>query len=141
MPLHTDFDHRNSYPHCKMALGIEDSNIPIVNSNQPSQTSCSVSTSANSASFPSSNYVQLSQPYQSHSQLLETRFPSVSPIKSEMSNVETRINTFSPRPGATFMCELFRSNIKDLSEAGFYYLGVGDYVACWYCGGGLKKMA
>ncbi|NXT41721.1 XIAP ligase, partial [Pelecanoides urinatrix] len=55
------------------------------------------------------------------------------PKNPAMCREETRLNSFHNWP--------FNSQLtpKELANAGFYYTGVGDQVACFCCGGKLKK--
>ncbi|XP_030767980.1 death-associated inhibitor of apoptosis 2-like [Sitophilus oryzae] len=46
--------------------------------------------------------------------------------------LETRLATFKAWPKS------MRQTPKQLSEAGFFYVGVGDQTLCFHCGGGLK---
>ena len=51
----------------------------------------------------------------------------------QFSSYLTRLTTFSAWP-----CSMPQSP-EDLAESGFVYLGVGDHVQCFFCGGGLKN--
>ncbi|KAK9871338.1 hypothetical protein WA026_011605 [Henosepilachna vigintioctopunctata] len=54
------------------------------------------------------------------------------PKKPSCATVESRLRTFSSWPS-----ELIQTP-EDLSQAGFYYEGIGDQVRCFHCDGGLR---
>jgi len=55
------------------------------------------------------------------------------PANSKYSTVEARTRTFREWPPA------LRQQPAQLSEAGFFYIGLSDQVKCFYCDGGLRN--
>ena len=54
------------------------------------------------------------------------------PANSKYSTLESRLKSFKDWPPA------LRQKPKQLAEAGFYYIGLGDQTECFYCDGGLE---
>ncbi|XP_050306387.1 baculoviral IAP repeat-containing protein 7 isoform X2 [Anthonomus grandis grandis] len=57
---------------------------------------------------------------------------SKSPAHPDKAILESRLETFSDWPKS------LKQTPKDLADAGFFYIGVGDQTICFHCGGGLK---
>merc|ERR1719322_2022271 len=55
------------------------------------------------------------------------------PLHPQHATLEARLRTFRERPPA------LRQQPKELSDAGFYYIGLSDQVKCFYCDGGLRN--
>merc|ERR1719262_1440427 len=55
------------------------------------------------------------------------------PANTKYSTLEARLRTFRDWPPA------LRQEPKQLSDAGFYYIGLSDQTKCFYCDGGLRN--
>jgi len=65
----------------------------------------------------------------------EPMFYCLSPANLNMRSLQQRVETFgSPH----WPIENFLETPHDFASAGFYYLGDGDKVKCWYCNDGLE---
>ena len=114
--------HLSQYPNCKMALGIDESNVPLNSDHELPGNA--VPTQGDSGC-------------ESLQQTLDSTnlFPCQNPFYSNLSNSEERLQTYTEN-----WEEIFDepSSLR-FSSAGFFYLGSYDHVRCWYCNGGLKN--
>jgi len=62
-------------------------------------------------------------------------FPCRLPINPHMRSIEARIATFD----AGWNTETLQASVRELAEAGLFYLGTRDKMKCWYCNGGLQN--
>ena len=112
-------EHLRWSPNCKLLRRIENNNIPI-------------DAEEFNRSLPPVSITSSTLPieYRPHS------YPESSPepenIKINYNKITDRLLSFADWPKYLFQKK------NELSAAGFYYLGVGDQVKCFSCGGGLK---
>ena len=62
-------------------------------------------------------------------------FPCLNPASAHMRNEESRYETYDERWPANQV----RATARQISRAGFFFLGDRDRVKCWYCNGGLQN--
>ena len=60
-------------------------------------------------------------------------FPCLQPLRPKFRKKDVRMKTFE-----NWVWKI-NATPRELVDAGFYYLGTGDLVTCFYCGGGLKN--
>ena len=65
----------------------------------------------------------------------ETLLPLQNVAYPAMRDFATRLSTYS----GDWPSYKHRSDPEDFAVAGFFYIGTGDTVKCFYCGGGLKN--
>ncbi|XP_061176044.1 baculoviral IAP repeat-containing protein 3-like [Saccostrea echinata] len=131
--------HRQISPNCRHLAGIDETNVPIgsnfSNQSLPEvQPSSSVEPCHTSQALARSPYRQPTYPSNSLQEVLgplgvvveRPRYPSYSVLA-------TRISSFQQWPSH------FMLTPRNLSIAGFFYAGYGDYVRCFFCGGGLRN--
>ncbi|XP_036598585.1 baculoviral IAP repeat-containing protein 2-like isoform X2 [Trichosurus vulpecula] len=130
--------HKQLYPSCAFIQ-----NLIVVNNLESSSQSafsfsgmnnvtCSLSPSSEQSGYFSGSYSSFPlEPVTSR--VVEDLSPlNTSPYSYSMSTEDARILTYQTWP-LTFMSPL------DLAKAGFYYIGPGDMVACFACGGKLSN--
>lgn len=55
------------------------------------------------------------------------------PIHPQQACYDSRLRSFSTWPNTAPVCK------EDLAKAGFFSIGIGDYVRCFHCNGGLQS--
>ncbi|XP_063700335.1 death-associated inhibitor of apoptosis 1-like [Culicoides brevitarsis] len=149
-------EHLRWSPNCPLLHGRETSNEPIDAEAlkrilpQISYDTCGIRANNSSQSSVGSGYAEISvnhanpsnirdlspQPSSSSSQERTPRASLLSPARAhehpEFAIESHRLISFEDWP------KTMKQKPKELAEAGFYYTGKGDRVACFSCGGGLK---
>jgi len=69
---------------------------------------------------------------------LEQLFPCANPHRPHLRSRASRLVTFEDH-ATSWARNNIRATMADMADAGLYYLGTGDRVECWYCGGGLRN--
>ena len=69
---------------------------------------------------------------------LEQLFPCANPHRPHLRLRASRLATFEDH-ATSWARNNIRATMADMADAGLYYLGTGDRVECWYCGGGLRN--
>ena len=69
---------------------------------------------------------------------LEQLFPCANPHRPHLRSRASRVTTFEDHV-TSWARNNIRATMADMADAGLYYLGTGDRVGCWYCGGGLRN--
>jgi len=69
---------------------------------------------------------------------LEQLFPCANPHRPHLRLRASRLATFEDH-ATSWARNNIRATMADMADAGLYYLGTGDRVGCWYCGGGLRN--
>lgn len=129
--------HRKLYPSCSFVQSLNSVNNWEANSRSTFPSSVTNSThsflpSWEHSGYYSGSYSSLpSNPVNSRANQDFSAF-RVSPYHSAMSTEKARLLTFQSWP-LTFLSPM------DLAKAGFYYVGPGDRVACFACGGKLSN--
>uniref|UniRef100_A0A480P436 Baculoviral IAP repeat-containing protein 2 isoform 1 n=1 Tax=Sus scrofa TaxID=9823 RepID=A0A480P436_PIG len=128
--------HKKLYPSCSFVQNLSSVNISGAAS-QPTFPSGTNSTHSLHPSLENSGY--FSGSYSSFPSNLVNSGPSqdfsalrISPYHCAMNTEKDRLLTFQMWP-LTFLSP------ADLAKAGFYYIGPGDRVACFACGGKLSN--
>ncbi|XP_044522189.1 baculoviral IAP repeat-containing protein 2-like [Gracilinanus agilis] len=129
--------HKQLFPSCAFiqnltsANNLESNSQPALSSSLNS-ASCSLSPSSEQSGYFSGSYSSFPlEPVTSRG--VEDLSPlNTSPYSYSMSTEDARILTYQAWP-LTFLSPL------DLARAGFYYIGPGDMVACFACGGKLSN--
>jgi len=67
-------------------------------------------------------------------------YPCMNPINPHMTTFEQRLQTFEEN-AVNWQRNNIRATMRDMANAGLYYLGTRDRVKCWYCNGGLQNWA
>ena len=67
-------------------------------------------------------------------------YPCMNPINPHMTTFEQRLLTFEEN-AVNWQRNNIRATMRDMANAGLYYLGTRDRVKCWYCNGGLQNWA
>lgn len=112
-----DREHQRHFPNCQFVIN-------VINPRLGASTSSS--DNDNKDSFPNLNIM-------SNNNLDELGVQTYKgPKKAEYATAEARLRTFSTWPS-----ELIQTP-SILSQAGFYYEGMGDQVRCFHCDGGLR---
>nr|CAB3225556.1 ZF(RING)-14 zinc finger protein [Phallusia mammillata] len=114
-------EHHRHFPHCKMTQGSETRNVPL---SQSERTAVNQQIVFHEPPDPSEN----------ETRDLRNMFPCLDPHNPHMRNLENRIESFQSWPSSRINATPF-----EIARAGFYYLGEGDRVKCWYCSGGLQN--
>ncbi|XP_068008201.1 E3 ubiquitin-protein ligase XIAP isoform X3 [Melanerpes formicivorus] len=125
--------HKNLSPNCKFITesAFLENNIPPVTQNYQHRTENGSSSSALPCTLDDSSDVEADY-------LLRTRqvvdmSDSFYPKNPTMCSEESRLNSFHNWPLNSQLTP------EELANAGFYYTGVGDEVACFCCGGKLEQ--
>uniref|UniRef100_A0A4X2KY30 Baculoviral IAP repeat containing 2 n=1 Tax=Vombatus ursinus TaxID=29139 RepID=A0A4X2KY30_VOMUR len=130
--------HKQLYPSCAFIqnliavnnLGF--SSQSAFSSSEMNNDTCSLSPSSKQSVYYSGSYYSF-PPEPLTSRIVEDLSPlNNSPYCYSMSTEEARFLTYQTWP-LTFMSP------SDLAKAGFYYIGPGDMVACFACGGKLSN--
>uniref|UniRef100_F6TRQ7 RING-type E3 ubiquitin transferase n=1 Tax=Monodelphis domestica TaxID=13616 RepID=F6TRQ7_MONDO len=129
--------HKQLFPSCAFIQNLTsvnnlESNSQSALSSSLNSASCSLSPSSEQSGYFSGSYSSFPlEPVTSRG--VEDLSPlNTSPYSYSMSTEEARILTYQAWP-LTFLSPL------DLARAGFYYIGPGDMVACFACGGKLSN--
>jgi len=157
-------EHRLLYPACPFIRGLDVGNIPIQSS--PSSSLGVPGASLNATPSPSRidhsglsdtlmetmgfdevgirpqrhsnsgaekgpNHAVLNRPPQSQEK--DGIIQHTGPANNKYSTPESRLRSFRDWPPA------LRQEPKQLSDAGFYYIGLSDQTKCFYCDGGLRN--
>lgn len=132
-------EHRKLFPLCGFVRGLDVGNVSI-----ESEASSSSSTSGRGS--PGHDETGLrwhttthSTPEKGHLSFGE-RYPETlgvishhGPLHPSYATLEARMRTFRDWPPA------LKQQPRELSDAGFYYIGLSDQVKCFYCDGGLRN--
>ncbi|XP_061176472.1 baculoviral IAP repeat-containing protein 7-like [Saccostrea echinata] len=151
--------HRQLSPDCRHLRGSNDSNVPIgsreswqsnnlhnfntssITTNEPAECSLqrsrgtrrqqydSCNAHTNHHSQPPSN----SQPNRLKETLEPLGIVIDRPRYPSYAVMATRVSSYQQWPSH------LTQTPRDLSLAGFFYVGYGDYVRCFFCGGGLRN--
>ncbi|XP_058519962.1 baculoviral IAP repeat-containing protein 3 [Ochotona princeps] len=129
--------HRKLYPSCSFVQSLISGNSLETNSRSTFPSSVTNSTHSFFPSLENSGYFSGSYSsfpsspvnYRANQELSTCRG---SPYHSAMSTEKARLLTYQMWP-LTFLSPV------DLAKAGFYYIGPGDRVACFACGGKLSN--
>ncbi|XP_061193488.1 baculoviral IAP repeat-containing protein 3-like [Saccostrea echinata] len=157
--------HKKLSPSCRHVHGKEDTNVPVGSSESNhtnhlySESICSGVNNKHAAPHaqqisgkplkqPSGGYSPYAQNNPSLSGLFQPCTPQPNHLKEALeplgivvdrpkypsySVLATRISSFQQWPSH------LTQTPRDLSLAGFFYAGYGDYVRCFFCGGGLRN--
>jgi len=128
-------EHRALFPLCRFVQGHEVGNIPSGASETRTESPGHDETGIR---WNSRHSERNSQPEkQVVNNLLAKETPGVmkhaGPLHPQYATLEARLRTFRDWPPA------LKQQPKQLSEAGFYYIGLSDQVKCFYCDGGLRN--
>uniref|UniRef100_A0A5F8GU59 CARD domain-containing protein n=1 Tax=Monodelphis domestica TaxID=13616 RepID=A0A5F8GU59_MONDO len=127
--------HKQLYPSCAFIQNLVSVNLGSSQSTFSSSVNnatCSLSLSSEQSGYFSGSYSSFPlQPVISRG-VKDLSPLNTSPYSYSMSTEEARIPTYQAWP-LTFLSPL------DLARAGFYYIGPGDMVACFACGGKLSN--
>ena len=110
--------HKSHSPLCKMVRGIEEKNDALPDEQRESVPYA----------------VPLTEPpdvCEEHRNFMQFLYPLQTPRHHEMENEDRRFATFDRRWPNTEGCP----TPKQISSAGFIYIGPEQRVECWYCGG------
>ncbi|XP_040567805.1 death-associated inhibitor of apoptosis 2 [Lepeophtheirus salmonis] len=157
-------EHRNLFSHCPFVRGLEVGNIPISRrpfSSSPSSTDFFLSARSSAPSLlvegnrgydevgmrpqrpdnerpyggtnNSNKVLKIKENPKSNSEESIGIIKHTGPVHPKYSTVESRLRTFAEWPPALV------PRPKELSDAGFYYIGLSDQVKCFSCDGGLRN--
>ncbi|EPY79956.1 Baculoviral IAP repeat-containing protein 2 isoform 2-like protein [Camelus ferus] len=129
--------HKKLYPSCSFVQSLSSVNVSGATSQPPFPSSVTNSTRSLLPSLENSGY--FSGSYTSFPSNLVNSGPNqdfsamrMSPYRCAMNTEKARLLTFQMWP-LSFLSP------ADLAKAGFYYVGPGDRVACFACGGKLSN--
>ncbi|NXU71719.1 XIAP ligase, partial [Oreotrochilus melanogaster] len=124
--------HKNLSPHCRFiaeSTSLENNTHPLTNSYQDEQHHENGSSNSALVDDPS----ELEADYLLRTRQVVDMSDTLYPKNPTMCSEETRLKSFYNWPLNGHL------KPKELANAGFYYTGVEDQVACFCCGGKLKQ--
>lgn len=129
-------EHRALFPLCRFVQGLEVGNLPLESTGE-TQESVGQDETGIRWSSPHQEPNSVSEKASNTASLLGREdcgvMKHVGPLHPQHATLEARLRTFRDWPPA------LKQQPAQLSEAGFYYIGLSDQVKCFYCDGGLRN--